>query len=228
MAKQRFVFNATDKKRLGEFGVTSPQLVTLQRRLPVIAELLESRTPLADVRDVLLEARKHARLLVRIAVAADAGKPAQSEAIGHLGMAAGMIAGEPMDGTGDGTQPELPNFAAAARLLQSITERAVEMAPTRQRRGRVDPGRAVSLVLEALRTPEDAASRSLALKVKPTPDSSRRNPFADIAMLVFERATGGQKVPIRAAVDAWKERPQEGELKLVVALSLGSSCSQGG
>ena len=67
MAKQKFVFNVTDRKRLGGFGVTSPQLVTLQRKLPVIAELLESRTPLADVRDVLLEARRHARLLVRIA-----------------------------------------------------------------------------------------------------------------------------------------------------------------
>ena len=51
--------------------------------------------------------------------------------------------------------PEVIDFAVLARIIHALTTAAIEDAPTKQRRGRADHGRAVALVMYALNVPQD-------------------------------------------------------------------------
>lgn len=191
-------------------GATAPQVHELEKRLPVIAAMLAARVPTADVRTVLREAMHAAATLTRLANEAGNGPPPHREAIGHLGMvAASYLEPELGETADDGTTPELPRFAELSRILHRMTVLAMQHAPKEQRRGRVDAGRAVALILEALRVPNDDESRRFAERVRPvygaTSAARARNPYPELSRIVWEAATG-RAHDARALVDAWRKR----------------------
>jgi hypothetical protein len=205
-------FSEVERARLQRLGATGPQITELEKRLPIIGEMLLPKTPASDVLKVLREARHATATLCRIADQA-ACSPQHREAIGHLGMVAGsLIEAELAEQPDDGTTPMLPRFTELARLLHRITELAVEHAPRNQRRGRLDPGRAVQLMLDALGSPKDDESRLFAKKVRPIyREASTSNPYPELARIVFTAATdkNGDPDP-RALIDAWKRRKRRG------------------
>lgn len=201
-------FSDRQRKNLQLLGATEPQITELEKRLPIIAELLRAKVPATDVCKVLREAKHAAATLCRIAEEAEKGSPQHREAIGHLGIAAASLELEAeLEGQLDlGTVPTMPRFTELARLLHRITELAMKDAPRQQRRGRLDPGRAVQILLDALAVPQDEESQCFASKVWPIyAERSTRNHFPELARIVFTAATGDDPIP-RAIVDAWKRR----------------------
>ena len=205
MATTRPRLSDDDRTVLRELGVTAAQIVLLDRRLPLFARRLSAAPPNKGVRDVLMRAKAAADELVRIADAAEAGRPAAASAYALIGMGAVAAPSEPADGSGEGLLPEVLDFASLARALRAMTAQAFEDAPKGQRRGRADPAGAVQLLMDTLRQPTDEASRALAQRCAPAVAETKTNPFVVVATTVFGCAVGKSAIDLDAPCKAWRQ-----------------------
>lgn len=202
--------SAEQKRALLTLGVTHSQVERLSHRLPSIARALEYPPPMTSVRKVLVEADEHAAALARIAAMGEAAdQPAHRMALAILGASSTCVTSGSAASSDTGTLPLVPDFAAGARMLREMSTAALREATRSQRHGRSDPARAVHMLLAALKESQDAASRELVRRVRPVSEPSVRNPFGDIALIVFTAAAGDEFRDLRATVDAWKRWRRE-------------------
>lgn len=199
----RFAAVAEDLRRL---GASDGALMWIRRELPGIARCLAKPVPEHDVSDLMMRALKATTVLNDIAI--------KSKSVERYGIAVTRIdtseyAAVPAD---DLYLPERPDFATLAALLHSMVLAGVgQPGDFEQKRGRRDIAGAVQRLMYAIRRPEDAASKAFADAVAPVAEASTTNPFADVASLVFDAATGEHvwakhRPSLKRAAEAWRSR----------------------